>query len=71
MDEYKESVRRELLIDKKHLSSTVRKLTSAHDDRPSSTTVGSVGVIIISLVVLSIVMADISKLFIFIKACLK
>ena len=48
-----------MTIDKKKLSSSRRKLTSAKDDRTSATVVGYTGIVVLTLVLGTIVISDI------------
>lgn len=52
-------LQRNLTVDKKRLSSFVRKHNSAKDKRPSSEYIGYVGVIFISIVVGLVIFIDI------------
>ena len=54
-------------MDKKTLSSSVRKRTSAPDSRQSSAAMGSMGVAVISVVAFGILAADIPKAVMFVK----
>ncbi|KAK3084824.1 hypothetical protein FSP39_019683 [Pinctada imbricata] len=54
-----EEIRSALIVDKKSLSSTKRKLISAGDDRQSSTLMGYAGAIFIAISVFFIVVGDI------------
>ena len=51
--------RNELTVDKTNLSTTVRKLTSAKDGRPSAQAVGAVGVVLLVIPAAGIVLPDI------------
>ncbi|XP_070200995.1 uncharacterized protein [Littorina saxatilis] len=54
-----QSIRENLLLDKRNLSATIRKLTSADDDRPSAQTAGGFGIIFIVVVVAVVIFPDI------------
>ena len=52
-------IRNALIIDKKKLSSTKRKLTSAPDKRTSASVVGYTGVLVLTLVLGIVIVSDI------------
>ena len=58
-----------LFVDKSGLSTTVRRLTSAVDDRTSSKAVGYLGVIFLGVLSISIVLSDIPLIFSHLKKC--
>ncbi|VDI69689.1 Hypothetical predicted protein [Mytilus galloprovincialis] len=60
--EFYERIIEPLKVNKKSLSSTIRKLTCANDDRPSAARVGYVGVITLLIVILTIVALDFSSI---------
>ncbi|XP_069114767.1 mucin-22-like [Argopecten irradians] len=53
-----EAVKKELTVDKQILSSTIRKKTSANDDRPSAQAIGMVGVAFLVAFVLIVFVPD-------------
>ena len=55
-------LKKELTLNRRELSSSIRKKTSAKDDRPSAKTLGSLGVISLSLVIGFIIFLDITRL---------
>ncbi|XP_069124483.1 uncharacterized protein [Argopecten irradians] len=57
-EEKAEQMAKELTVDKSTLSSTIRKKTSAKDERPSATMVGSIGAILLSLTFGLVVVLD-------------
>lgn len=60
--EFYERIIEPLKVNKKSLSSTIRKLTCANDNRPSAARVGYVGVITLLSVILTLVALDFSSL---------
>ncbi|OWF44191.1 C3 and PZP-like alpha-2-macroglobulin domain-containing protein 8 [Mizuhopecten yessoensis] len=52
------AVKKELTIDKQTLSSTIRKKTSANDDRPSAQAIGMVGVVFLVVFALLVFVPD-------------
>ncbi|CAC5376355.1 unnamed protein product [Mytilus coruscus] len=61
-DDFYGRIVKPLKVNKKSLSSTIRKLTCANDNRPSAARVGYVGVITLLLVMFTIVALDFSSL---------
>ncbi|XP_012946789.1 hemicentin-1 [Aplysia californica] len=61
-------IERNLSVDHTHLSSTVRKRTSAPDERKSSVSTGSGAIVMLSLVFCAIVIPDLVTAFYYIKA---
>ncbi|OWF51805.1 hypothetical protein KP79_PYT05616 [Mizuhopecten yessoensis] len=57
-EERAEQLARELQVDVSTLSSTIRKKTSAKDERPSAKMVGSIGIIMLSLTLGLVVVLD-------------
>ncbi|XP_033759969.1 uncharacterized protein LOC117342064 [Pecten maximus] len=57
-EEKAEQLAKELQVDKSTLSSTIRKKTSAKDERPSATMVGSIGAVLLSLTFGLVVILD-------------
>ncbi|ESO86060.1 hypothetical protein LOTGIDRAFT_167564 [Lottia gigantea] len=55
-------INKELYIEKQKLTSSIRKLTSAHDERPSATYLGSSAIAIFSCVMLLVVLPDLFKI---------
>ena len=53
-----QEIKKELEVDKKTLSATIRKLTSAHDDRSSSKTIGVIGAICLATPLVLILVLD-------------
>ena len=64
-------LKEELVVDKSALLSTVRKLTSAKDDRPSSQAVGSLGIVLLSVLGLGMILADAPLIVRHLKKCLE
>ncbi|XP_033755784.1 mucin-22-like [Pecten maximus] len=56
------AVKKELIIDKLTLSSTIRKKTSANDDRPSAQAIGMVGVVFLVSFALTVFVPDVVTL---------
>ncbi|KAJ8297573.1 hypothetical protein KUTeg_024104 [Tegillarca granosa] len=54
---------KDLDIPKKNLSSSIRKRTSAKDDRPASTGIGYLGITILAVVFGCIIMSDLANLY--------
>ena len=59
---FTEEVKRELIVDKKTLSSAVRKKKSAVDSRPSSAAMGALGVVLLSTVFGGIIVNDMPRI---------
>ncbi|XP_063419887.1 uncharacterized protein LOC134705045 [Mytilus trossulus] len=57
-----EKLEKELKVDTSNLSSTVNKLISAKDSRPSSQKLGMLGIVFLSLIVGGIILVDITSL---------
>ncbi|KAJ8319305.1 hypothetical protein KUTeg_004396 [Tegillarca granosa] len=70
-EEKAQKLRKELSVDVKTLSSTIRKKVSAKDERPSSQLFGVFGVVFIVVVFGSIIIVDIPNLFKTIKVTWK
>ena len=60
-------VAEELTVPKKQLSTYIRTKNSAKDDRPSSVSLGVLGVTTIVLVFGSLMLGDIVKVFLYVK----
>jgi hypothetical protein len=60
LDAEKQRLRSELIIEKKTMSSYIRAKTSAHDERPSSKSIGYVGIAILCMAGIIIVLFDIA-----------
>ncbi|XP_033746410.1 endochitinase A-like [Pecten maximus] len=58
VEEFREEVRKKLLVDTSTLSSSIRKKTSASDPRPSAAAVGYVGIILLTMVFGGIILMD-------------
>ncbi|KAK7496559.1 hypothetical protein BaRGS_00012211, partial [Batillaria attramentaria] len=58
-----EQLKKDLAVDKAQLSSTIRKVTSAPDHRPSATGIGYVGIVFLVLSFGAIVVMDITGYF--------
>ncbi|KAK6190970.1 hypothetical protein SNE40_002725 [Patella caerulea] len=62
IDDKVEAIHKELTVDTKNISSSVRKLVSATDNRPSAVSIGYVGVFFMALVFGGIVLLDMNVL---------
>ncbi|XP_069141380.1 mucin-3A-like [Argopecten irradians] len=58
VEEFREEVRKNLLVDTSTLSSSIRKKTSASDPRPSAAAVGYIGIVLLSIVFGGIALMD-------------
>ncbi|XP_076450019.1 uncharacterized protein LOC143286363 [Babylonia areolata] len=54
-----QAIQKELAVDRAQLSATVRKKTSAQDSRPSAQATGSVGIVMLAIVVVLLVTPDV------------
>ena len=61
MQEAAAAISKELTVPTNNISSTIRKKTSAQDDRPSSTALGFVGAALCILPLVLVVVADVMK----------
>ncbi|XP_076467572.1 uncharacterized protein LOC143298577 [Babylonia areolata] len=67
LEEHKEEVQKELIVPTATLSATIRKKESAPDERPSSTSIGFLGISLIVIVFGSLVLLDLTSLLAHIK----
>ncbi|XP_033746529.1 salivary glue protein Sgs-3-like [Pecten maximus] len=65
-----DSLKEETKVDEETLSSTIRKRTSAHDPRPSSTYVGYLGIALLSFIFGGLILADLLSVIITLKLIL-
>ncbi|KAJ8309777.1 hypothetical protein KUTeg_011642 [Tegillarca granosa] len=63
--------KKELAVDVRSLSSTIRKKTSASDSRPSAAGVGVLGVVLIVSLITSIVVSDLGRMYTGVKKLYK
>jgi hypothetical protein len=61
-------IKKQLTVNKSSLSSTLRKKTSAPDERISSVSMGAVGICVIVALSMSVVAADVGYLIRFVKS---
>ncbi|KAK7498651.1 hypothetical protein BaRGS_00010028 [Batillaria attramentaria] len=67
VEEYKEEVKKELVVPKDTLSATVRKKVSAPDERQSSTGIGALGVAMMAVVFGGLILMDLTTVFAHVK----
>ncbi|ESO94030.1 hypothetical protein LOTGIDRAFT_153511 [Lottia gigantea] len=68
IEDFKKEVKIKLLVNKKNLSSTVSRKGSIVDNRPSAAYVGSLGIIMLLVVFISLVLLDLPRGIAFYKA---
>ena len=62
-----ERLKEEIRVDKKQLSSNIRRKTSAPDARPSSKYIGTLGIVLLTSLGISIVAADAKTILLHLK----
>ncbi|KAL8573377.1 hypothetical protein ACOMHN_032392 [Nucella lapillus] len=67
LEEHKQEVKKELIVPTETLSATIRKKESAPDERPSSTSIGYLGVTMMVLVFGGLVLMDLTSLLTHVK----
>lgn len=63
IDRIVEEIKKELTVEKGNLSSSIRKKISAKDNRPSSTGIGSVGIVFFVIVFGGLILSDVSAIY--------